>query len=139
MLTQDQLTAIRSQLAAITQGKWTVSPSPLADSRYMGFVCDCAQSHRDNSHQYVISDEHYRDAADDARFIADAPDTIKLLLDEVDRLQSHNKQMQAALAQFSDGENWEDEHGVYIWRMFNDPQQLAEQALIHNLGTNHEN
>lgn len=87
MLTPEQLATIRSQLAAITQGKWTVSPSPLADSRYMGFVCDCAQSHRDNSHQFVISDEHYNDAADDARFIAEAPATIKLLLDEVERLQ----------------------------------------------------
>lgn len=51
---------------------------------------------------------------------------------ELEHLQAHNKQMQSALAQFSDGENWEDEHGVYIWRMFNDPQQLAEHALIHN-------
>lgn len=86
MLTPEQLNAIRLQLTTITQGRWTVSSRPLADSRYMGFVCDCARS-MDNSHQYVISDEHYGYAVDDARFIAEAPATIKLLLDEVDRLQ----------------------------------------------------
>lgn len=140
MLTPEQLAAIRSQLTTITQGRWTVSSSPLADSRYMGFVCDCARS-MDNSHQYVISDEHYGDAADDAGFIAEAPATIKLLLDEVDRLQSHNKQMQSALAQLSDKEHWsyiegdEGERqlpGLYMWELDVDPIDLAEHALIHN-------
>lgn len=74
----------------------------------------------------------YATVADNGFDPSELLNATRLLLNEVDRLQTYNKQMQSALAQFSDGENWEDEHGVYIWRMFNDPQQLAEHALIHN-------
>lgn len=103
MLTQDQLTAIRTRL-------------------------NYARNHTDDTLQMCQD--------------------ILSLLTEVEHLQSHNKQMQAALAQLSDKEYWTSapsvryvESGewpspldtrVHIWHGVSDPQQLAEQALTHN-------
>lgn len=74
----------------------------------------------------------------------EAEEDVTLLLAHIERLTRHNQRMSAALAQLSDAENWGNEEGVeYLkpqwrldyrtaWRGNDDPQQLAERALVED-------
>lgn len=64
---------------------------------------------------------------------------FEALLNELERLTRHNQRMAAALAQLSDSELWdwrpcEKMEGAtdYIYCGSDDPQQLAERALVED-------
>lgn len=95
MLTPEQLATIRSQLAAITPGKWLVQKGggirPAPDYAKTGnLLPDELFIMRAEDDVAICSDcldpLTEQPSKANAQFIAEAPATIKLLLDEVDRL-----------------------------------------------------
>lgn len=66
---------------------------------------------------------------------------LAVLLAHVDHLTTHNRVMQAALAQLSDKENWDYDksYDSYEWLIASiSPIELAERALVGDGGLSHD-